>query len=66
MLEVAIKATFKNHVYVYRNYLYRQRKGGAIGLRLTEIVARIVMDRWARLFRKALKEAGVEEHLLEK
>ena len=66
MLEVAIKATFKNHVYLYRNPLFRQAKGGVIGLRLTGVVARIVMDRWSRQFRTALQEAKVKELMLEK
>ena len=66
VLEVAIKATFKNHIYTYKNELYRQNKGGAIGLRLTGVVARIVMDRWARLLKEALEKAEVPVHMLEK
>ena len=66
VLEVAIKATFKNHIYLYRNELYRQKAGGAIGLRLTGIVARIVMDRWARVFSITLKEAEIILHMLRK
>ena len=44
VLEVAIKAMFSNHIYTYKNELYRQNNGGAIGLRLTGVIARIVMD----------------------
>ena len=33
---------------------------------MTGVIARIVMDRWARMFRKALKEANIEEHMIEK
>ena len=39
---------------------------GAIGLRLTGVVARIVMDRWARLLKEALEKAEVPVHMLEK
>ena len=56
ILEEAVKVTFRNHVYTYGNKLYIQRKGGAIGLRLTRVIARIVMDKWATRFRKAMKE----------
>ena len=66
ILEEAVKVTFRNHVYTYSNKLYIQRKGGAIGLRLTGVIARIVMDRWATRFRKAMKEGKLEEFLLEK
>ena len=66
VIEEAVKVTFCNHVYTYRNRIYRQKKGGAIGLRLTGVIARIVMDTWASRFRKALKEGKVKEFLLEK
>ena len=66
VIEEAIKVTFSNHTYTYRNEFYKQIKGGAIGLRLTGVVARLVMDKWATLFRKHLKEAGVSEYLIEK
>ena len=56
VLEVAVRATFKNHIYTYGNQLYRKRKGGAIGLRLTGIVARIVMDGWAKLILERLAQ----------
>ena len=46
VIEVAIQEIFANHVYRFDGKLYRQKEGGAIGLRLTGIVARIVMDRW--------------------
>ena len=66
ILEVAIKATFQNHIYTYRNDLYYQQKGGAIGLRLTGIVARIVMDRWSRQFKETVLDLGIQLHMLEK
>ena len=36
-----------NHIYMFDGQAYLQTKGGAIGLRLTGLVARVVMDRWA-------------------
>ena len=35
-------------------------------MRLTGVVARVVMDRWARLLKGALDNAGVSVHMLEK
>ena len=46
-IEIAIRETFRNHCYRFDGQLYRQTRGGAIGLRLTGIVCRLVMDRWA-------------------
>ena len=40
----AITAMFRNHVYTYRSSLYKQTKGGGIGLRLTGVVESIVME----------------------
>ena len=51
---------------MYRNKYYRQKAGGAIGLRLTGVVARIVMDRWAREFLVTLGRAGMDVHMLRK
>ena len=66
VIEVAVRTTFKNHIYMYRNYLYQQLKGGAIGLRLTGIVARIVMDRWSKIFRTTLDHNAINIYLQEK
>ena len=53
VLEVAVKATFGNHVYYSR--IYRQRKGSHIGLLLTGVVARVVMDCWGRKLTKIIR-----------
>ena len=42
-LEVVIATTFLNHKYTSRNELYRQVKGGAIGLQLILVVMIIEM-----------------------
>ena len=41
IIEEAMKVTFNSHVYTYGNKLYIQRKGGAIGLRLTRVVGQV-------------------------
>ena len=37
VLEILVSTTFANYIYLYKNELYKQLKGGAIGLRLTGI-----------------------------
>ena len=66
VIEVAVLTTFRNHIYMYRNDLYKQKRGGAIGLRLTGVVARLVMDRWARIFLGHLSAGEVEVYMLKK
>ena len=59
-----IRETFKNYVHIYRNSLYMQMKGGAIGLRLTRVVAKVVIDSWARRFVDTLAQADIAVYLL--
>ena len=42
-LQIALTLVMKNHVYVFNNELRKQRTGGAIGLELTGLLARIYM-----------------------
>ena len=64
VLEVAMRTTFSNHIYLFYNNLFRQEKGGPIGLRLSGVVARIVMDHWARKFLHTLQTNKVMVYLL--
>ena len=57
-VRLAVKIVFSNHVYQFCGVLYRQLAGGPIGLRLTSIVARVVMDGWSRSFLYKLDVAG--------
>ena len=41
-------------------------RGGAIGLRLTGVVARIVMDSWERRFLNTLAKAEIKVYLMRK
>ena len=66
VIEIAIRETFRNHVYRFDGQLFRQTKGGAIGLRLTGIVCRLVMDRWVTNLIKALDQVGITLDLLAK
>ena len=66
MIEVAVLTVFRNHMYQFGGLSYRQLKGAPIGLRLTSIVTRIVMDQWMARFLTKLDMAGVEVHLIAK
>ena len=48
VIEVAILTVLENHYYTFAGKLYKQGKGCPIGLRLSGIVCRIVMDRLVR------------------
>ncbi|CAB4043091.1 Hypothetical predicted protein [Paramuricea clavata] len=47
-LRVILKVVIKNHVYLFDNEIRKQSKGGAMGLRLTGILAQIFMMWWDR------------------
>merc|ERR1712105_280870 len=66
VIEVAIRETFRNHCYRFDGQLYKQTKGGAIGLRLTGIMCRLVMDRWAHNLTEALEMVGITLDMLAK
>ena len=52
VIEISIKTTFKNHLYQFEGRSYIQAKGGSIGLRLTGVVAKLVMNRWNVRFKE--------------
>ena len=58
VVKFAVLTIFKNHVYSFNGQVYIQLAGGPIGLRLTSIVARVVMDKWMSVFLVDLDEAG--------
>lgn len=49
-LKIALTFVMKNHVYIFDNELRRQKEGGAIGLELTGLLARIYMIWWDEQF----------------
>ena len=58
-LSVALTFVMKNHVYNFNNELRKQREGGAIGLELTGLLARIFMIWWDRRFLQKCNENQV-------
>ena len=57
---LGVEVVFSHHIYKFRGICYKQLEGGPIGLRLTSLVARLVMDAWARQFLRKLDMAGVK------
>ena len=53
-------------MYQFGGLIFRQGFGGPIGLRLTSMVARIVMDKWAKDFLQRTQDAGMRLHLFAK
>ena len=61
---MAIRTTFGHHIYLFQNKLFKQQKGGPIGLHLTGVVDRLVMDHWAKRFRSILETNRISVYLL--
>ena len=62
VMKYAIKNIFRHHMYQFGGRSYCQAAGGPIGLRLTSIMARVVMDSWARGILVKLVQAKVDVH----
>ena len=60
VVQVAVKAIFRTHMYQFGGRLYHQMSGGPIGLRATGAIARIVMGDWDQKMKKILTENGIE------
>ena len=63
---VAVLTVFRHHMYQFNGEVFSQDGGAPIGLRLTSICARIVMDHWASIFLTRVSEAGTDVHLFAK
>ena len=59
---VAVRIIFFHHQYQFAGTTYRQSTGAPIGLRLTSIVARIIMDQWMKVFLSKVDKAGIGVH----
>ena len=62
VMKIAIINVFRHHMYQFNGRTYRQSAGGPIGLRLTSVVAHVVMDSWARGFLEKMVRAEVDVH----
>ena len=59
-----LSSVFSNHMHQFNGLMYKQLLGAPIGLRLTSVVAHIVMDQWVKKFLVPITDAGVKVHLL--
>ena len=66
VLKVAVLTVFRHHQYQFAGVSYKQACGAPIGLRLTSIIARIVMDEWAARFITTLDQAKIRIHMITK
>ena len=63
MLGEAVESVMGNHVYIFDGKVYRQEKGGPIGLELTGVVADITMLHFDQMFLNKVEENGYKVHL---
>ena len=47
VLEICVREIMGNHMYIFDGQAGQDGQGSVIGLRLTGLVARVIMDRWA-------------------
>ena len=64
MIALIVKFIMNNHIYVFNGEVYLQENEGSIGIRLTGVLADIVMILWCQKFASKLKDIGVENDLL--
>ena len=64
LIAFAVKFIMNNHIYVFDGNVYLQEKEGSIGIRLTGLLAEIIMIIWCKKFSNKLKEIGISNDLL--
>ncbi len=62
----AVRVCLENHTYKVGDRIYLQGEGGPIGLELTGAVSRVFMARWDKLYKKRVKNAGINMLLYER
>ena len=65
-MRIVLKALLETHIYEFAGALRRQRKGGAIGMELTGVVAQIFMVWWDRQFIHKLEQINIRLKLHER
>ena len=56
-LEEAVKMAMRNHVYIFNGEVRRQSEGGAIGNKLTGVMAKVYTSRWTKQLKCNLAQA---------
>ena len=65
-IRVVLKVLMETHTYEFANEIRRQRKGGAIGMELTGVVAQIFMVWWDKEFIRKRQEVDIRLKLHER
>ena len=60
MMQVMVGAIMRNHHYQFDGKLYLQQTGGPIGLKLSGVLARLVMLKFDRVYLEKLKRLGID------
>ena len=63
VVAIATKVLFSNHLYTFSNKVYRQKSGGAIGLRATCAIARVTMNTWDQLWTRRMKDLNLRKEV---
>ena len=66
LIRTAIRLVMKNHFYSFDNEIRNQRKGGAIGNKLTERCGKLLMKRHDKKYLKLLSKLKIENELFER
>ena len=64
VIAICVDILFKNHLYTFGGDVFRQLKGGPIGLRATCAIARMVMCEWDRLWIQKLDSLNIKTELM--
>ena len=60
MMEIMVKNIMKNHCYQFDGKLYQQQAGAPIGLKLSGILARLVMLKFDKLYIEKLRNLKID------
>ena len=65
VVKILAEVMFQNHLYTFGGQVYRQKRGGPIGLRGTCALARLTMCNWDRLREELIRRNRVtlEEYM---
>ena len=59
MIKDVVSFIMRNHVYTFDKKVYKQAKGGPIGLRLTGVLAKLIIIEFGRRWKRTITELGI-------
>ena len=59
-IRIVLKVLLEKHTYNFADEIKRQRKGGAIGMELTGVIAQIFMVWWDREFANKMRDLHLQ------